>query len=244
MPQPHRVQSGILVELNAPVRTVLLFDCGSGVLPRIEDCTAIAHLFLTHLHLDHVADVMSLIKAKWLSKSYDLSIYGPTGTGAWLARLFDAYPYMSGKIAIDVVELSDRDRVAIDEIKGCEIVARETVHALPSLGYGIIDGTGDVRLVYSGDTEPCESIASLSDGADVLIHECSFPDSVPDVTNHTTPLTLGRMLDAISVGRVILTHLYPHVVGFEDEMVRVVREHCGCDCEVTIGSDMETVTID
>ena len=258
IPQPHRVQSGILVELDnpgkpdepdepdeldEPVRTVLLFDCGSGVLPRIEDCTAIRHLFLTHLHLDHVADVMSLIKAKWLCKSYDLSIYGPTGTSAWLARLFDAYSYMLGRIAIDVVELSDRDRVAIDGIEGYEIVARATVHALPSLGYGIIDGTGKVRLVYSGDTEPCEGIASISDGADVLIHECSFPDSVPDVTNHTTPLALGRMLDAISVGRVILTHLYPHVVGFEDEMVSVVREHCG-GCEVTISCDMETVTID
>lgn len=244
IPQPHRVQSGVLVELGdltSPEFSVL-FDCGSGVLPRLTgftDCTAIKHIFLTHLHLDHVADVMSLIKAKWLCESYDLAIYGPFGTDEWLARVFDAYPYMKNRVRINVTELADRDRVSIGKF---EIVCAETIHALPSLGYGIADERGQVRAVYTGDTEPCESIKMLCDGADILIHECSFPDSVPDVTNHTTPQAFGEMFGSVSVGRIILTHLYPHTMGFEDEMVEIVRKHCS-GCDVAIGRDMETVTL-
>ncbi len=238
IPQPHRVQSGVLVELD-DLAFPVLFDCGSGVLPRLTDCTAIKHVFLTHLHLDHVADVMSLIKAKWLCESYDLAIYGPSGTDAWLARVFDAYPYMKGRIRIDVSEMADQDRVSIGRY---EIICVETIHGMPSLGYGIADEGGRVRIVYSGDTEPCESIKVLCDGADILIHECSFPDSVPDVTNHTTPRALGEMIGSISVGRIILTHLYPHTRGFEDEMVETVRKYCG-GCDVAIGRDMETITL-
>ena len=235
MPQPHRVQSGILVNLDSPV----LFDCGSGVLPRLPNCAAIGHVFLTHLHLDHVADVMSLIKAKWLCGSQDLRIYGPSGTSEWLSRVFDAYPYMLGKMNIEVFEIADQDRVSIGRY---EIICAKTAHGMPSLGYGIADEKGCVRVVYSGDTEPIKSIAALASGADLLIHECSFPDSVPDVTNHTTPRMLGDMMVGIAVGRIILTHLYPHTVGFEDEMVATVHEYCGCD--VTIGEDMETVVLD
>ncbi len=235
MPQPHRVQSGILVNLDSPV----LFDCGSGVLPRLLNCAAIEHVFLTHLHLDHVADVMSLIKAKWLCKSHDLRIYGPSGTREWISRVFDAYPYMLGRMNIEVFEMADQDRVPIGSY---EIICAKTAHGMPSLGYGIADEAGRVRVVYSGDTEPVKSIAALASGADLLIHECSFPDSVPDVTNHTTPRMLGAMMAGVAVGRIILTHLYPHTIGFEDEMVATVREYCGC--EVTIGGDMETVVLD
>ena len=235
MPQPHRVQSGILVNLDSPV----LFDCGSGVLPRLLDYASIGHVFLTHLHLDHVADVMSLIKAKWLSGSHDLRVYGPSGTKKWLSRVFDAYPYMLGRMNVEVFEMADQDRVSIGRY---EVICAKTAHGMPSLGYGIADEAGRVRVVYSGDTEPVKSIAALASNADLLIHECSFPDSVPDVTNHTTPRMLGDMMGGVVVGRIILTHLYPHTIGFEEEMVATVREYCGCD--VTIGKDMETVVLD
>lgn len=47
-------------------------------------------------------------------------------------------------------------------------------------------------MVYSGDTEPCPRVAALADGADLLVHECSFPEPF-DVANHSTPKRLGRM---------------------------------------------------
>jgi ribonuclease BN (tRNA processing enzyme) len=146
---------------------------------------------------------------------------------------------MLGRMNIEVFEMADHDRVPIGSY---EIICAKTVHGMPSLGYGIADEGGRVRVVYSGDTEPVKSIAALASGADLLIHECSFPDSVPDVTNHTTPRMLGEMMVGVAVGRIILTHLYPHTIGFEEEMVATVHEYCGCD--VTIGEDMETIVLD
>jgi ribonuclease Z len=56
-------------------------------------------------------------------------------------------------------------------------------------------------------------VAALADGADLLIHECSFPEPF-DVTNHTTPRKLGSLIKNVGhVGRVVLTHFYPEAQG-------------------------------
>ena len=64
IPQKGRVQSGVLVEFE---EKPLLIDCGSGVLNRILEAgvrhTEIDTVLLSHLHLDHVADLLCLVKA-------------------------------------------------------------------------------------------------------------------------------------------------------------------------------------
>ncbi len=63
IPQKDRVQSGILVRLE---EKPLLIDCGSGVLSRFPEAgvshTEVDTVLLSHLHLDHVADLHPLIK--------------------------------------------------------------------------------------------------------------------------------------------------------------------------------------
>lgn len=93
-------------------------------------------------------------------------------------------------------------------------------------------------LVYSGDTEPSPRVAALAEGADLLIHECSFPEPF-DVTNHTTPKKLGRLLK--NVGRVVLTHFYPQAQGCEEDMALEVSELSGAP--VLAGWDMMTVIV-
>jgi ribonuclease BN (tRNA processing enzyme) len=79
--------------------------------------------------------------------------------------------------------------------------------------------------VYSGDTEPTEEVRSLCHGqVDVLIHECSFPDSYSSVSNHTTPAKLRDLVYDLSIDRIVLTHLYPHASGQEEAMVNVIKE--------------------
>jgi ribonuclease BN (tRNA processing enzyme) len=59
----------------------------------------------------------------------------------------------------------------------------------------------------------------------VLAHDCSFPDGV-DVSNHPTPSSLGRVLSNADadVGRVYLTHLYPHTDGEHEAMLESLGE--------------------
>ena len=60
----------------------------------------------------------------------------------------------------------------------------------------------------------------------MLIHECSFPEPF-DVTNRTTPKKLGCMIKNRGIKRVVLTHLYPQTLGYEDEMASLVIELSG-----------------
>jgi ribonuclease BN (tRNA processing enzyme) len=68
----------------------------------------------------------------------------------------------------------------------------------------------------------------------VLAHDCSFPDEV-DVSNHPTPTQLGEALSGTDVGRVYLTHLYPHTRGKHSEMLRSVRK--GFEGDVRMAKD-------
>jgi ribonuclease Z len=107
-------------------------------------------------------------------------------------------------------------------LKGFDIFAEEAKHSVEALAYRV-EGQ-EKAVVYSGDTEPYHRIAALAEGADLLIHECSFPEPF-DVTNHTTPRRLGGL--AKNVGRILLTHFYPQAEGHTDEMAQQVSELSG-----------------
>lgn len=236
IPQAERFQSGLIVNGgHGPV----LFDCGCGVLQRIYQSgyehTDISHVFLTHLHLDHCGDLLALIKANWLCDVININVYGPTGTRQWLDDLLVVYSYMQDKVEIQVTELSAGQVINAD---GLEIECVKTIHMLPSLGFKV--KKSGRSFLYTGDTEPGNDIIKASNGIDLLIHECSFPDSF-DVTNHTTPKTLALKLEGVKVGKIILTHLYPQTQGFEQEMVNVISE--ACKCQVEIGYDLMAIEI-
>jgi ribonuclease BN (tRNA processing enzyme) len=75
----------------------------------------------------------------------------------------------------------------------------------------------------------------FADGADLLVHDCSFPDDV-DVSNHPNPTSLGESLAGAEIGTLLLSHLYPHTGGREREMEESVRE-AGFDGEVRTATD-------
>ncbi|MCK5660121.1 MAG: MBL fold metallo-hydrolase [Methanosarcinales archaeon] len=235
IPQKERVQSGILLyDTDNPI----LLDCGAGILQRLTeagcDHTIIDNVVLSHLHLDHVADVLPLIKANWLCDKNHISIFGPAGTEKWMTALLEIYPYLHD-VNIDITELNPYDTFTVNDM---QIECIPTIHSMPSLGYKV---HADSVFLYSGDTEPVRSIIDASSDCRLLIHECSFPDSVSGVTNHTTPTPLGNMLKNSELDELVLTHLYPHTRGFEGEMVRTILDIC--EIPVQIGSDMQKIVL-
>ncbi|WP_412781582.1 hypothetical protein, partial [Aeromonas diversa] len=68
----------------------------------------------------------------------------------------------------------------------------------------------------------------------------SFPDEV-DVSGHPTPAELGDALSGHEIGRVYLTHLYPHTDGRHEEMLESVGEEY--DGDVRLAEDGLSVTI-
>ena len=230
MPLPGRAQTGLLVESGD---RSLLVDCGSGVLGRLAGTETgyegVGTVLLTHHHLDHVSDLLPLLKARWLAGETHLEVVGPVGTKRHLDGLLDVYDYMQDRVDLQVREVT----AGSFEVGGFEVEATETRHSVDCLAYRFAgDGGGDGEagggdFVFSGDSEAFEGLANFADGAAVLAHDCSFPDDV-DVSNHPTPSQLGELLAGHDYGRVYLTHLYPHTEGRHEEMLgSVARAYDG-----------------
>ncbi len=233
IPTGERFQSGTVVQ--SADRT-LLVDCGSGTLHRLQQSgigfEAISTVLLTHHHLDHVADLMSLMKARWLAGEDHLEVIGPQGTKGLVDGLLSVHDYMADRLDLRIRELA----TGAATVAGFDLEAYETRHSVPCLAYRFED-----HLTLSGDSEAFEGLANFADGSAILVHDCSFPDDV-DVSNHPTPSELGTVLAGHEYGRVYLTHLYPHTDGRQSEMLESITTHY--DGDVRFAEDLQTVTIE
>lgn len=66
------------------------------------------------------------------------------------------------------------------------------------------------KVVYSGDTRPCDSIERESKGADLLIHDGTLADELRDwalETKHSTAAEAALLAKKANVGQLILTHI-------------------------------------
>ncbi len=233
IPTGERFQSGLLVQDDS--KTVLV-DCGSGVLHRLQQSgvgfEAVSSVLLTHHHLDHVADLFPLLKARWLAGEDAIEIVGPQGTKALLDGLFSVHDYMDGRLELSVREVGPGSF----SVGGFDVEAYETRHSMRCLAYRFGD-----YLTVSGDSEAFAGLARFADGSALLVHDCSFPDDV-DVSNHPTPETLGNALAGHEYGRVYLTHLYPHTNGHQTAMLESIAQRY--DGDVRFAEDLRTVSVE
>ncbi|MEY7848621.1 MBL fold metallo-hydrolase [Natrarchaeobius sp. A-rgal3] len=229
----ERFQTGILVQDDG--RT-LLVDCGSGVLHRLQQSGVgyenVSSVLLTHHHLDHVADLLPLMKARWLAGEEHLEVVGPQGTKALVDGLLSVHEYMQEKLELRVREVHPGEF----SVAGFDVSAYETRHSLPCLAYRFDD-----RFTFSGDSEAFAGLANFADESAILAHDCSFPDDV-EVSNHPTPERLGTALEGADIGRVYLTHLYPHTEGRHEEMLESIGAHY--DGDVRFAEDLTTITVE
>ena len=234
LPTGERYQAGLLV---SEADRHLLLDCGSGSLQRLAASDVgyegVSAVLLSHLHLDHVSDLLPLLVARWIDDEPMPEVVGPQGTAAMVDGFFEAHGYLDGRFDVPVREVAEESF----EVAGFEVASRRTEHSIECLAYRFDD-----RFTFGADSEAVPSLARFADGSAVLVHECSFPDDV-EVEGHTTPSALGELLSdlEIEVGRVYLTHLFPHTEGREDELLDSISTYY--DGEVRVASDGLTVEI-
>lgn len=217
LPPGGRAQSGIFIESAAGC---LLLDCGSGVLLRLAqaeiDLARLNTILLTHLHLDHMSDLLPLLTARWLNGQVQTRLYGPKGTEALLQDLMAHYDYVQEHVRLSITELAGGMAI---EAQGFQIECLKVEHGTPALAYKF-----DRRFVFSGDTVPLSQMSRFAGGCKLLLHECSLPDGV-EAPHHSRPRELGEALANCDAAKLVLTHLYPPTRGREVEMIRSVKQH-------------------
>jgi ribonuclease Z len=73
-----------------------------------------------------------------------------------------------------------------------------------------------LKIAYSGDTRPTGNLVNAARGADILIHEATFDNSLEDKATengHSTAAQAAEVAKAAGVGMLILTHIssrYPN----------------------------------
>ena len=94
------------------------------------------------------------------------------------------------------------------------------------------------RLVYTGDTGPSGELARWATGCDLLLAECSLPESAA-VDIHLTPERAGDLAQVARARRLVLTHFYPPVETTDPARAAAAR----FDGPVTAARDGDRFTI-
>ena len=213
---PTRSCSGYYVEAGT---ARLLVDCGAGITRRLAELRLpwqeITHVALTHFHIDHHADLPSIIFA-WKygqlpTRTAPIDVIGPVGTQAFFERLTAAYGewVMAPGFPVRITELAPGASL---DLGGATLGCTKVPHTPESIAYSITEGSH--RLVYSGDTGFDSAFASWARGCDLLLLECSLPQSMA-IVEHLTPEQCGEIAHLAEPKQLVLTHLYPPVESID-----------------------------
>jgi ribonuclease BN (tRNA processing enzyme) len=218
-PRPGEPCSGYLV--RSAGATVWL-DAGPGTLAALQEHTALTDvdaIWISHLHADHVADLLPAVYALLfadLRPARPIPLYGPPGIAARLSAFLTNTVAAPIGEAFAVHELHDGH---LAEVGGLTLATMAVAHGFPAFGVRVTDG--DRVLAYSGDTGPCAALTELATGADLFLCEADGPEPSPV---HLTPEDAARAAHA--AGRLVLTHLGPFLTR-EEAVDRASAVHKG-----------------
>lgn len=240
-----------------------LIDCPDGTARQLVfagfSADAIEHIFLTHLHSDHMAGVGALLMLGWgTSLKHAVTVYGPPPVGGVIQGIL-----ASAKPDIEYRLLEEGRPDLRKLVRGHEISSAGTLLAgppvrvtcapadhyrVPNFAYRF--DTPDRSFVFSGDTAPSPALIELARGADVLVHEAMYEPAIGRIADanattlrdhllksHTTTEQLGQVAAAAGVKTLVLSHLVPAFPDITDEMwAEGVR--CHFKGEIIIGRDL------
>jgi len=179
---------------------VMLVDAGPGSWETLDlanvPTDAVATVFLTHFHSDHIGDLGEAATQSWIAgRTRPFEVYGPAGT----ARLVDGFnaayaadadartlhhgdSYLPRAVAgmraheVALADAPDAEVVVLDR-NGLTVTMFRVDHdpVRPAVGYRF-DYNGRA-VVVSGDTRKSPNVVKHAKGADMLVHEALSRDA-------------------------------------------------------------------
>ena len=159
-----------------------VFEAPPTLLPHLKrlglPLTDIRAVFISHFHGDHFLGLPFLfLEYLYLTpRQEDLFIVGPPGIEAKSEGLADlAFPGLSRADAgyrRVYLEAQPDGEQALADARFEALPMRHAGQKLECFGYKL--RLGDKTVAYTGDTEMCDEIFLLAEGADVLVMDCSY----------------------------------------------------------------------
>lgn len=218
----------------------ILVDCGSGTLLQLEKAGRsyrdIDAVFITHKHPDHFADLMPLIHALLatpnLNRVKELYVFSPKGFSEYYeASVASVIGHPKG-FAVRNVEIQDKFHFG-----PFNIITAKTIHSADSIAYRF--ERGGKAIVFTGDADYDQGIISLARNADLLITDCSFPDSLK-AKGHLSAKECGMVAAKAGARKLVLSHLYPANTPDTD---RINESREAFDGEIVLAEDLMTFNI-
>ena len=192
---------------------LILLDLGSGacraLLRHDLNFSQVDVIALSHLHPDHVGDLVPFLFASHYALGYTREapfwLLAARGFRDFHERLKGAFGQWveapQGLLRVQELSPEGPDRFEWEDLT---IQSAPVNHIHGSLAYRL--QAHGRSLVYSGDTDVSDSLVELARGADLLVLECANPFKVP---GHLTPPEAGALATRAGVARLVLTHFYP-----------------------------------
>ena len=195
-PSPKGACSGYLLTSDSG-RTKILIDCGSGVLGRLlNECTArdLNAVILTHLHFDHMSDMLPM--------NYLLKAAGIESLKVLCPQTPDKVRKILEGGALDLYPMKD---LTIGEMKIEFLPVSHPVEA-----YAVRVFCDGKTFVYTSDTNECDALTLFSNEADLLLADAGLlRDDWTIKKPHMTPGMCARLARDAGARMLVLTHINP-----------------------------------
>lgn len=197
----------------------IVIDMGCGSLTKLLGLLRVADidaLVLSHLHADHMGDVLTLRYALDASKKMGqrkapLPVYLP-GQPEIESGLISGHGMIDAHIISDGMSAN---------ICGIDVTFSLMPHAVPS--YAMKFCADGKTFVYSGDTKENDKLALFASGVDLLLMEAAYlsRDKTPGAP-HVNAIEAGRIAFDAQVKRMLITHIFPEYNEYD--ILNEVRE--------------------
>ena len=236
IPEVNKCNPGYLLDIEGET---LLLDMGSGIVRQIviagRNIWEIDKIFLSHLHIDHIIDLIPLFftykyQLKYNGESKIIPIYAHSEFEVRLNQLKQIYG--------DWINSEKRQYFHKKIEPGTFHTNKYTLsvflpnHSSHSLIYRFEDSNGKI-FVYTGDTGLSEGLIRAAYSADVLLVECSCRDEF-SIECHMTPSKVKKLIETSKPKKVIITHVFP------DNDDKTLKERIGVfkNTEISIARDL------
>lgn len=198
--------SGFLLDSGS---TKVVLDFGNGVLSRLQqyiDIEEISAIILSHLHSDHMSDIMILRYAADIMlmrgrMEKPIKVYAP-------AEPIEEFKRLKYKEALEIIEINPTEELAIGDLK---ISFKEMIHSYKN--YAICIEKDSKKFVYSGDTCVNNGLIELAKNADLFICEAGLLERDEKLLRvmHLTAREAAQIAEDAGVKRLLLTHFLPDI---------------------------------